>query len=100
MNDFIQICGQMVVSVFSAIVLYYSFRNLNHCTKETGFVTRVSLILYFTGAVGSMLLLLSGKPVDWSYGLFIIATAFHLSTDRRKSNLIMNFVNKLHSGKH
>ena len=100
MNDFIQLWGQMVISIFSAIVLYYSFRNLNHCTKDTVFITRISLILYFTGAVGSMLLLLSVQPVDWSYGLFIIATAFHLSADRRKSNLIMTLVHKLHPSKH
>ena len=100
MNDFIQLWGQMIVSVFSTIVLFYSFKNLNQCTKETNFVTRVSLILYFTGAVGSVLMLLAGRPVDWSYGLFIIATACHLCADRRQSNTISRLVNKLHHGKH
>jgi len=84
MNELSAIATQSIFAVFSLIVLYYSFRSLNSCTNQTHSLLRITLILYLTSSVGTLLTIAAGTLIDWPFGFVIIATAFHLGIERRE----------------
>jgi hypothetical protein len=84
MNELSMIATQSMYATFSLIILYFSFRSLNSCTKQTNFLIRITLILYLTSSVGTLLALAAGAIISWPFGLVIIATASHLGIERRR----------------
>lgn len=85
MNNLIALLDQSVIAVFSIVIMYYSFKCLNNCTKSTKIFIRIPLIMYLAGSVGTLLLMASGATIDWAYGLFIVATTLHLASERRNN---------------
>lgn len=84
MNELNMVAVQTIYAIFSLIILYYSFRSLNSCTKQTNFLIRIILILYLTSSVGTLLTIAGGTVINWPFGLVIVATAFHLGIERRQ----------------
>lgn len=100
MNNLIELGLQVFLGVLSAVVWFYSLKYLNNCSSATRFIKRMSYILYFTGSTGTLIILLSGNTVDWSYGLFVVASAFHLVSEKRKYPVDPDTYHILHHGKH
>lgn len=100
MNSLIEIGINLFLTGVSIVVWYYSLKYLNNCTAVTRFPKRVSYIMYFTGSTGTLVLLLSQNPVDWSYGLFITASAFHLISEKRSTSRHTHSIHSLQHGKH
>lgn len=100
MNNLIEISSNLFLVGVSVVVWFYSLKHLNNCTAATRFSKRVSYIMYFTGSTGTLVLLLSSNPVDWSYGLFVTASAFHLISEKRTSSRHAHSTHIFHPGKH
>jgi hypothetical protein len=83
MNSLPLTFDQCIVGVFTLMMLVFSFRGLNNCTKATKLFVRLPLVLFFTSSIGTLLLITSGVKIHWSYALIVIGVAIHLAVDRR-----------------
>lgn len=79
---------QVIVGLFSLVMLGASFVGLNNCSKETRLVIRFPLVLFLTAAAGTLLLIVGGITVHWSHSLAIVGITIHLLADRRPTNVI------------
>lgn len=79
---------QIIVGLFSLVMLTISFIGLNNCTKETRLTIRFPLVLFLTAAAGTLLLIAGGSVIHWSHSLAIVGATIHLLADRRPTNVI------------
>lgn len=75
---------QIIIGIFCVVLIVSTLRKLNNCSKETAFTVRMPLILFFTAAVGTLLLLLAGVQLQWSHSLAVVGLAVHMFAERRQ----------------
>lgn len=80
------IINQTMVIIFCLFIIYYSFRALNLCDKNTEFIIRYSKILSFTGAVAILIQTSMNVIPHWSFTMILIAYTLLLYRDRRRAN--------------
>lgn len=83
MSNFLENIDQYLIGVFAIVIMCYSFKALNYCTPDTRPTIRIAMILFLSGSVGALLLLVSGIHINWPVGLVITAAAIFTVADRR-----------------
>jgi hypothetical protein len=70
--------------VFAVVIVFYSFRGLNNCTRATLWKARVPIIVTFSGGCGVILHLLMGNVPHWSFAMMLFALSMRLANERRE----------------
>jgi hypothetical protein len=74
-----------VITFFASFAgLYYAFKALNNCDKDTSWRARVPLIMIFGGTTALALYLMMGGNVHWSVMIISVGVALRLFGERRK----------------
>lgn len=86
--------SQILAFVFSASVVYFSFRDLNACGPYTHWTIRFPILISFAAGSALLLVTLMGVILNWVTILVMAALCVKLASERRRETPFVNPVLK------
>lgn len=81
--------NQILALLFSAVAVYFSFRDLNACGPFTCWYVRFPLLFMFASSAAVLLAVSMGVVLHWMTTLITAALAVKLASERRRDTPFM-----------